>query len=174
MSTDVIFYTQLGSTFAFVLTAFVLYRNLVSAKDATIETLRERIALYKDQAAAGDPDILADTLSKRIKLLSEELNRLHRDSEASTELIARKEEELAGAKDMYDRLQRLVMHTSGMSVSYFCPECEAPTIQSAESKLTFHNRKADYFLVSYSCGYSELNGKKASECRGTLSGRGDR
>ena len=164
MSNELIFYTQIASIVAFVISIFALHRLLVSQKDATIESLRERLTLEKDRSTIESADELAEALNKRVSMLTDELGRLSSDKETNSELIKKKEAELLDAKDMYHRLLSMVMHISGMSVSYFCPECEEPTISEAECKLRFHNRKPDYFLVKYSCGYSEVNGKKASEC----------
>jgi len=165
MSNELIFYTQLASVLMFVGTVFALYKLLVSQKDATIEALRERIATQQDRMTFESPDALNERLSKRILLLSDELARLGSDKEKNAELIKAKEDELTGAKEMYERLQKLVMHTSGMSISYFCPVCEEPTLECTEAKQIFSPEKPEYFRVSYRCGYSAVNGMKASECR---------
>jgi hypothetical protein len=165
MSNELIFYTQLASIFTFVGTVFVLYKLLVSQKDATIEALRERIAIQQDRMAFESPDALNERLSKRITLLSDELTRLGTDKETNAEAIMAMEKELTGAKEMYERLQKLVMHTSGMSVTYFCPVCDEPTLECTEAKQTFSPEKSEYFRVAYRCGYSDVNGVKASECR---------
>jgi DNA repair exonuclease SbcCD ATPase subunit len=167
MSNELIFYTQIASLLAFITSLFVLYKLLISQKDATIETLRERLTLEKDRSTIESADKLAEALNKRVNMLGDELERLKADKETNSEVIKLKENELTEAKNTYQRLQKMVMHTSGMSVSYFCPECDEPTISETETKLRFHNREPDYFLVKYSCGYSELNGNKASECNKT-------
>jgi hypothetical protein len=165
MSNELIFYTQIASILTFVGTVFVLYKLLVSQKDATIEALRERIATQQDRMAYENPDALNERLSKRITLLSDELARLSTDKETNADAIKIKEEELTGAKEMYERLQKLVMHTSGMSITYFCPVCNEPTLECSEAKQTFFPEKSEYFRVAYRCGYSAVNGVKASECR---------
>ena len=58
MTTELIFYTQIVSIVAFIAAVFWLYRLLVTQKDATIEALRERIALQQDRLATDDPDVL--------------------------------------------------------------------------------------------------------------------
>lgn len=166
MSNEIIFYTQLASIVSFIVVVFGLYRLLVSQKDATIESLRERLSLQKDRSAVESADELVGALGNRVSLLTDELRRLRTDKETNSALIKEKEAELSDATDMYQRLQSMVMHISGMSISYFCPECDKPTISEAETKLRFSNRQPDYFLVKYSCGYSEINGKKASSCNG--------
>src|SRR5450759_3042718 len=110
MSNEFIFYTQLASILMFVGTVFALYKLLVSQKDATIEALRERIATQQDRMTFESADALIKRLSKRILFLSDELTRLSADKETNAELIKVKEEELTGAKEMYERLQTLVMH----------------------------------------------------------------
>ena len=164
MSNELIFYTQLASILTFVGSVFALYKLLVSQKDATIEALRERIATQQDRMTFESPDVLNERLSKRITLLSDELARLSTDKEINAEAIRAKEEELTGAKEMYERLQKLVMHTSGMSVTYFCPKCDEPTLEYTEAKQTFSPEKSEYFRVVYRCGYSTVNGVKTSEC----------
>lgn len=76
MTVESLFYAQLGSILAFVVSLFVLYRVLVSSKDATIETLRQQISLLegRNQALADQsPDVLLQRLEKRTSLLTEEL-----------------------------------------------------------------------------------------------------
>ncbi len=51
MSNEVIFWTQISSIVAFVLSVFGLYRLLVDQKDATIQLLKETVSTLKDQLA---------------------------------------------------------------------------------------------------------------------------
>lgn len=165
MSNEFIFYTQLASILTFVITVFWLYKLLVSQKDATIEALRERIETQQARMNFESPDALNEQLSKRILHLTDELTRLSADKKTNAVMIKAKQAELTEAKEMYERLMKLILHTSGMSISYFCPVCEEPTLECAEAKQIFFPKKSEYFRVSYRCGYSEINGKKASNCR---------
>ena len=101
MSNQIIFYTQLASIIAFISTLFVLYRVLVSQKDATIELLREQILMLKDQlseAKQQSPDEVAKRLSERVKLTTEELTRRHQDKTTNQATIEAKEAELTNAQ----------------------------------------------------------------------------
>lgn len=76
MTIESLFYTQIGSILAFLVSLFVLYRLLVSSKDATIETLRQQVSLLESRIgvlAEQAPDILLQRMEKRAALLTEEL-----------------------------------------------------------------------------------------------------
>ena len=66
MANEIIFLTQIASIIAFIVVLFVLYRVLVSKKDATIELLKEENTYLKEQletAKENTPDKLAKKLS---------------------------------------------------------------------------------------------------------------
>lgn len=165
MNTHLIFVAQIGSIITFIVGLFVLYRLLVQNKEATIEFLQQRIEHLNERIQGQGADALSENLARRINLLTDEIGRLNQDKETNSTLIKAKEDELDQAKSMYERLQKLIMHSSGMSVSFFCPKCDEPTIESAEAKVVFGDRKKDTFLVKYRCGYSEINGRKHTDCR---------
>lgn len=162
---SLIFYTQLASIVVFLMALFGVYRILISQKDATIELLKERISGLKDRFENEGRDPLNDALSKRVHHLNEELERLNQDKHTNRDVILKKEAELSQATEVYHRLQDIHMHLSGMSVSYFCPICEEPTLNSVDAKVGFMGNEEKNFLVKYSCGYGELNREKVSECR---------
>lgn len=165
MDNAVIFYTQIVSVVVFLLALFGVYRILISQKDATIELLKERVSTLKDRLEYEGFDPLNEALSKRVSLLNEELGRLNNDKDTNRELIAKKEAELSQATEVYHRLQDIHVHLSGMSVTYFCPVCKEPTLYMVDAKVGFMGNEEKKFLVKYSCGYSELNKEKASDCR---------
>jgi hypothetical protein len=87
-----LFYTQLGSIIAFLVSLFVLYRLLVSSKDATIETLRQQISLLESRIqglSENSPDVLLQRMEKRATLLTEELKVAEKEK---TPLLAEIEE----------------------------------------------------------------------------------
>jgi len=144
---------------------FGVYRILISQKDATIELLKERIANLRERLENEEGDVLNDALAKRVHHLNGELMRLNQDKYTNRELISKKEVELSQATEVYQRLQEIQMHLSGMSVSYFCPCCKEATLNAVEAVVGFMGNKEKHFLVKYSCGYSELNKEKVSECK---------
>ena len=84
MSLEAVFYTQIGSIVAFLVGLFVLYRLLVSSKDATIETLKQQISFLeaKDKASAETaPDLLLQRHEKRASLLEKELEAAEKEKE---------------------------------------------------------------------------------------------
>lgn len=164
MNNPTIFYTQIISIVVFLMALFGLYRILISQKDATIQLLKERIDSFKDRLAVEGADPLADALSNRVHRLNEELVRLNQDKDINKELISKKEAELSKATEVYHRLQEILMHLSGMSVTYFCPVCNEPTLDSVEAEVGFMGNERKHFLVKYSCEYSALNGEKVAEC----------
>ena len=165
MTTELLLYTQIGALVGFVGIVFVLYRLLIKQKDATIESLKERIGYQEAKAKTDSPDVLIEGLSKRIKILSEELERLSGEQAPDSEKIKHKEHELEETKDAYERLQQFALHATGMSVSYFCPRCEEPTLQSIDCRINFFPKATELFQVAYSCGYVTLNKTIQSECK---------
>ena len=78
MTIEILFYTQLGSIFAFIVALFVLYRVLVHSKDATIQTLKEKcsyLACQLSEAVQSKPDALARSLTERVETLNKEIER---------------------------------------------------------------------------------------------------
>ena len=78
MSNETLLYTQLASLVAYIGSLFGLYTLLVKQKDSVIELLKEKNTFLLEQLARADsnsPDLLAEKLSKRIEILSEELIR---------------------------------------------------------------------------------------------------
>jgi hypothetical protein len=89
---EAVFYTQLGSIAAFLVSLFVLYRLLVISKDATIETLKQQVIFLETKIKASSeasPDVLLQRFEKRAALLEKELEAAEKEKEP---LIAEIEE----------------------------------------------------------------------------------
>lgn len=151
MSNDVIFFTQIASMVLFISSLFVLYRVLVQQKDATIDLLREKNLWLNDQLAIAresKPDVLLDSLEKRLQATQTELERLNTDSEKNAALILEKENEraelLEEIADLRERLDE-------------CPHCGAELVMKSEGidGLEYENK-------SYACGY--LTGEHNHPC----------
>ena len=88
MTLETIFITQIASVLGFIVTLFVLYRVLVSAKDATIETLKQQIS-FNDQKIKElleqEPDILLQRYQRRMEALEKELGALELEAIQSIE-----------------------------------------------------------------------------------------
>ncbi len=164
MTTPIMLYTQVGTIFTFIVGLFVLYRLLIKNKDATIQLLEKQISELNERFLLQGTDILSENLEKRISIFSEEIGRLNQDKDINKELIEKRQHELTHSKEMYERLQKIIAHTSGLTYSYFCPTCDEPTIEYAEAKAEFTGDRKEYYLVKYTCGYSEVNGKKSTVC----------
>lgn len=97
MSNTVLFFTQLGSIVAFIISLFIVYDKLVNQKEATIQFLKERIdALQKelDKAKENSPDVLLPKLEQRLKIMEEEMGRLSKDKDVSEALIKQRNESM--------------------------------------------------------------------------------
>jgi len=111
INTEVLLWTQIASIIVFLGTLFGLYKVLIEQKDATIQLQKENIAYLKDQLAdakAKSPDLLAQTLASRIKLLEEELKRLVQDNSSTQEQVNAKETELKQARE----IEKLIKETA--------------------------------------------------------------
>ncbi len=105
MSNEIIFITQIGSILGFIVSLFVLYRLLVNQKDATIELLKEKIALLEKQVESlkeSSPDVLLDSMGKRINHLTNEITRLSEDREANKEVLLSIQNKVKAMKDEFN------------------------------------------------------------------------
>ncbi len=172
MSNDVIFWTQIASFVAFVFSIFGLYRLLVDQKDATIQLLKETVSTLKDQlteARNATPDVLAQLLSGRVKMLEGELERLAQDKNANQEFVHRKEEELRFARQKAEELTKQVSLAQELLNDFLCPHCGS-TLSAREfhSESVEHQGReldVDHEYSEYECGYSVLDGKPHSPCK---------
>src|SRR5260370_32056473 len=163
MSNQIIFYTQIGSVVAFISSLFILYRLLVQQKDATIEVLKEKNTWLQDRletAKLNSPDVLADRLSRRISILSEELKQLSEDHDANQSAIQEKEAELAATKievadlkTQIKRAQEVLAEAEYFREQFGCPHCGA--------EVTFLGME-DIEMRIFGCGY--INGEYSHPC----------
>lgn len=101
MSIETLFYTQVASIVAFIVALFVLYRLLVSQKDATIQLLKEKDDFLSQQLSHAEkqkPDALAKSLSERVDGLNNEIERLSKDKKSNQSLITEKERARTGKR----------------------------------------------------------------------------
>lgn len=172
MSNDTIFWTQIASIVVFVLSVFGLYRLLIEQKDATIQFLKETNSSLKDQLAEArnsTPDVLAQSLSGRVKLLEGELERLSQDKNANHELVQRKEEELKVARQKAEELKTQVSLAQELLTDFLCPHCGAAlAVREYHSECVEYQGQeidVDHDYSAYECGYSVLDGKPDSPCK---------
>lgn len=156
MSNNVIFYTQIASIIAFIISLFVLYRLLVEQKEATIQLLKEKNQWLEQQLAQAKdtrPDVLAERLSKRNALQKEELEQLSKEFEANhvtQEKVKAKEEELATTlsniaelKSQLERAEEVLGELEYYKDQFGCPSCGAELT-------TLAGQEEEY--RAYSCG----------------------
>ncbi|WP_426993358.1 hypothetical protein [Methylomonas sp. CM2] len=163
--------TQIGSIITYVIALFVLYRVLVEQKDATIQNLKEQINSLKDQlvdARSQSPDVLAQNLANRIKLLEQELERLQHDKSASQEQVKAKEMELNQVRAEAANLSEKVQQARKSLSDFLCPHCGARLIEkSYPSELVWSGNKGtcyEYELTVFECGYAVQDGEMIKEC----------
>lgn len=97
MTLETIFVTQIASILGFIVTLFVLYRILVSAKNATIETLMQQISFNKqkiDELMNQEPDILLQKYQRRMEALEKELGKIELETTKSAEAKERSIEKI--------------------------------------------------------------------------------
>lgn len=172
MTIEIIFWTQIGSVIAFVISLFVLYRLLVEQKDATIQVQKENIAYLKDQLAEArqqSPDVLAQKLASRVKLFEDEVKRLEEDKSSTQEQVAAKEAELKQARDEAEGLTKKVLHARELLRDFLCPCCGALLAERAyHSELVEYDGReidVDHEYTAYECGYEIVDGQVRGECR---------
>lgn len=172
MSNTVIFWTQISSIVGFIGALFVLYRVLVGTKDATIELLREKISSLETQleeAHSSSPDVLAERYSRRVKLLSEELERLSKDQDKNEEEIGKKENELEEAKDKLSQLEEQLERAQELMGEFFCPHCKAPMlVRDYHSELVEYGGReldVDHEYIEFECGFALADNQIRGECR---------
>lgn len=171
MLTELATYTQIASPLLFLVALFGIYRSLASQKDATIQALKEQLELVRlqlKQAADNTPDIAVEVLSKRVRNVSEELSRLHKDNEASGERVVKKERELASANEDLGKLRAQIARAEELLEDFSCPQCRAPMIsrQFAWESIEYQGREIDidHEQVLYECGLEIVDGKETTKC----------
>ncbi|HLQ25693.1 MAG TPA: hypothetical protein VK138_07365 [Acidiferrobacterales bacterium] len=175
MSNEIIFYTQLASIFTFVVVLFVLYRLLVSQKDSTIELLREKNQYLGDQLAEAkslSPDVLAENLAKRVKLLIEEIGHLNQDKDKNERLIEQKENALHALQKKLSQLQEQIKRTEEVMQDFVCPYCGAP-MQTREyypiyGHIEGREVEGESEFVTYGCGLAIRDGEEIELCPSLL------
>jgi DNA repair exonuclease SbcCD ATPase subunit len=174
MSIELIFYTQVASIIGFIVALFVLYRVLVSQKDATIQLLKEKVDFVENKLSHAEnqkPDALAKSLSDRVNNLNNEIERLSSDKEKNQNLIDEKEGELERIKEDADELSRQISNAHELMSEYFCPHCKAPMEQRS-----YHSESVecggreidiDHEFISFECGLTLNDGEESSACKNT-------
>ena len=172
MSNTIIFYIQMASLLTYIITLFVLYKLLVSSKDATIETLRERIEQLKEKLELEkniSPDMLAENLAARIKTYEDELRKLSKDQQANQEVIETKQAELADAREEVEILETQMDEAQVILEEFLCPHCKAPMmIHDYGSELVWHEGRdceVEHETIIYECGLEIHDGKETIPCR---------
>lgn len=167
------FFTQIASIIGFIVVLFVLYRVLISQKDATIELLKERITGLKEKletARTCSPEILTKKLSERVRILTEELGCLSKDSEENHHLVQEKKKKLHITQSELEILKDKLEYAQEIASEFFCPYCNAPMetrVYSDESVEDEEGRSIDidHEYISFACGLGFSDGKEVSPCK---------
>ena len=173
MSNEIIFYTQIGSILGFIVALFILYRLLVTLKDATIEQLKERADYFEKQllhAERQGPDALASSLHARVTQLTDELERLAKDKQNNQAVISEREVELTQVKREAGDLWRQIDTARELMSEYFCPSCQAPMAErllhsESDEVGDFREVDIDHEYVTYECGAVFLDDEEERPCR---------
>lgn len=156
MTIELLFYTQIVSLVGYIVAAFYLYRLLVEQKDAVIQLVQQRNQLLEKRISELEslsPDVLAESLSKRVAIAIGEIDALRRDGEAHGEELSKKEQELDQLKGQLGHLNELLR-----DYSLVCPKCGAPLSRSGSHTISGYvggrEVEADIDYFEYVCGYS--------------------
>jgi gas vesicle protein len=170
---ETIFYMQLASVIGFIAALFILYRVLVSQKDASIQLLKEKcdyLTRQLNDTSKSSPDALAKSLSNRVKLLDDEIGRLSIDKENNQEQIKQKEKELDTVKEETEELSRKIAKAHDLIKEFFCPKCGSPmaerAYQSEYLEYQGEDFEIDHEYVAYECGYALVDRAETSSCTG--------
>jgi len=174
MTNEVIFWTQIATILCFIVTLFVLYRVLVGTKDATIELLKEKISNLEEQlldAKAARPDALLEKYSKRVKLLTEEIERLSKDRDQNEAVIQKREKQLLETKEGLSQLKKIIERARELLSELSCPYCKAPLLirEYHSEPVRYGGRELDdeHEIVEYECGLRFEDGEETHPCSGT-------
>jgi flagellar motility protein MotE (MotC chaperone) len=168
MTNEIIFITQLASILSFIVALFVLYRLLVSQKDATIQLLKEKIDYLKEQLSSSQentPDKVAKRLSDRIHIITDELERLSKDKETNEKVIKQKEIDLKEVQEDLERLKEQLEEAQEIAGEFLCPFCSAPMTMHEYHNQCDRGQDYDIEVIGYDCGYTIVDGKEASPCK---------
>ena len=165
MTIETIFITQIASIIAFVAMLFVLYRLLVSQKDAVIELLKERLAAESSKVLelkTQAPDTLVSTLDSRIQIMNKELDRLKHDGTTTTEVVTRKEQELSSVREQLLKLSELFQDSD-----LVCPDCSSALAHRAFQNISSPDGESDADIEYrvYECGAEYCDSQQTTPCK---------
>ena len=140
--------------------------ELLKEKNEWLETQLKTLKVYA-------PDILAQRLADRLRVLNEELERLNADHEASQESIRNKEVELAEVKAQISNLNDQLVKAQDLlqtisEAGLVCPYCGAPLevreYHSESVEYKGYDVDIDHEFIRYECGLEIVDGKVTSKC----------
>ena len=167
MNNEILFYTQLGSIAAYIITVFFLYRLLVDQKEATIELLKEKIKYLETQLKdlkEKSPGILEERLSKRINIFENELKKLSEDEVHNKEKIQEKEKELQIEREKLEKLQNKIEEIKELAAEYFCSDCGAPLVSKECHGGSYDENGIEYEVIQFECGKQIINDRVHRKC----------
>jgi len=143
-----------------------------------IELLKEKnTGLEKEieNLKENTPDVLAQRLAIRHKLLTEELERLNADHQASQADVETKKMELEKLRQEIDRFEwQLSEADNWLSENdLVCPQCNSPLVvkeYNTEYRATYDENgyaediEIEHEHIVYDCGYELIDGEEIQEC----------
>lgn len=121
MTPENLFQVQFASVFTFIVVLFVLYRILVSKKDATIQLLKEKneyLAEKIEEFRGQSPDVLVEILTKRITALIDELRRLEAEKDIKQKEVKEKQKEIDRYNDALSVIAGQIMRVNEIVKEY--------------------------------------------------------
>lgn len=147
-----------------------------SVLHSRLELLKEKNEWLEKQATMlkeCSPDVLAQRLANRLRILSEELERLNADQIASETSIRKKEAELAEVKAQIDHLKDQIAKAQDLlkvvsDAGLVCPQCGAPleTREYHDEVVEYEGRDIDvnHEIIRYECGLEIIDDRVRAQC----------
>ncbi len=169
MSSELIFWTQIGTLCGYIGSVFVLYRLMVKQKEATIETLQKQCDFLNtklSEAEKKDPDRLLEQLNRRKTILEDELQSLGEESTKKKQELESQIEEL---RSKAEDLESEVKFVNEVLEKYSCPHCNSPLSEKGYGAEAVEHNGREYEVehewASFECGYKETDGREIQSCR---------
>jgi hypothetical protein len=134
-----------------------------------IKEENDYLARQNDDLKNNSPDVLAEILAKKKKILMDELETLLSEKEFDKKKINEKEGEIKKVKDELDDLKGQLDRAQEFINEFSCPYCGAPlaTREIFPMLGEYEGREIDYDveIVTYECGLQIQDDKEIHQCQ---------
>ena len=141
-----------------------------------LELLKEKTEWLEQQLEVANefrPDVLAQRLAERLRILTQELERLNEDHEASAQSIREKQTDLASVEGEIQNLTTELASAQEIldlvaDRELVCPHCKAPMSihEFYPDLIEYQGREIDveHETIAYECGFEMRDGEIINMC----------